>query len=193
MNQSLYFETSHKGLVSDEEGNIKIVETDTKSGDDSLQKVLEYENEIEMLENEIKADQSFLEKEIFIGKIFRPYLFLTIFAFSSSSLLFNIVFAPIILFPCGLAFYCYINHCLNKEARNVKDSIRRNKNKLSKLEEECSNYKSKCNYKVIEPCSSRVEEGYNFELYDYSINDGANTFDKPSGKVLTLSREMNKN
>ena len=193
MNQSLYFETSHKGLVSDEEGNIKIVETDTKSGDDSLQKVLEYENEIEMLENEIKADQSFLEKEIFIGKIFRPYLFLTILAFSSSSLLFNIVFAPIILFPCGLAFYCYINHCLNKEARNVKDSIRRNKNKLSKLEEDCSNYKSKCNYKVIEPCESVRDNDYTCELYDVSIHDGANTFDKPSGKVLTLSREINKN
>ena len=63
----------------------------------------------------------------------------------------------------------------------------------SKLKEDCSNYKSKCNYKVIEPCESVRDNDYTCELYDVSIHDGANTFDKPIGKVLTLSREINKN
>ena len=63
MNQSLYFEMSHKGLVSDEAGNIKIVEADSKSEEDSIQKVLEYENEIEMLEKTIESDQDSLDEE----------------------------------------------------------------------------------------------------------------------------------
>ena len=197
MNQSLYFETSHKGLVSDEAGNIKIVEADSKSEEDSIQKVLEYENEIEKLEKTIESYQDSLDKEKYLTKVCKPVLVLSIITygvvFSIFGLLFNLTIVPILYFTMGTAFYCYINHHLNKIVHNMEDNIRRNKNKLSKLEEDCSNYKSKCNYKVIEPCESVRDNDYTCELYDVSIHDGANTFDKPSGKVLTLSREINKN
>ena len=197
MNQSLYFETSHKGLVSDETGNIKIVEADSKSEEDSIQKVLEYENEIEKLEKTIESDQDSLDKEKILTKLCKPALLIAIIAygvvFSIFGMLLKFTFVPILCFTGGTTLFFYLNNYLNKSVHNTEDNIRKNKNKLSTLREECSNYKSKCNYKVIEPCSSRVEEGYNSELYDYSIHDGVNTFDKPSGKVLTLSREINKN
>ena len=87
----------------------------------------------------------------------------------------------------------YLNNYLNKNVHNMEDNISRNIKRLSKLKEDYSNYKSKCNYKVIEPCESVRDNDYTCELYDVSIHDGANTFDKPIGKVLTLSREINKN
>lgn len=197
MNQSLYFETSHKGLVSDEAGNIKIVEADSKSEEDSIQKVLEYENEIEMLEKTIKSDQDSLDKEKFLTKSCKPALLIAIISygvvFSIFGMLLKFTFVPILCLTGGTTLFFYLNNDMNKSVHNMEDNIRRNKNKLSKLEEECNNYKSKCNYKVIEPCESVRDNDYMCELYDVSIHDGANTFDKPSGKVLSLSREINKN
>lgn len=197
MNQSLYFETSHKGLVSDEAGNIKIVEADSKSEEDSIQKVLEYENEIEMLEKTIESDQDSLDKEKYLTKLCKPVLVLSIITygvvFSSFGLIFNLTIVPILCFPMGTALFLYLNNYLNKNVHNMEDNISRNKKKLSKLEEDCSNYKSKCNYKVIEPCESVRDNDYTCELYDVSIHGGENTFDKPSGKVLSLTREIKRN
>ena len=197
MNQSLYFETSHKGLVSDEAGNIKIVEADSKSEEDSIQKVLEYENEIEKLEKTIESDQDSLDKEKYLTKLCKPVLMLTIITygvvFSSLGMLVNLTIVPILCFPMGTVLCFYLNNYLNKNVHNMEDNISRNIKRLSKLKEDYSNYKSKCNYKVIEPCESVRDNDYTCELYDVSIHDGANTFDKPSGKVLTLSREINKN
>lgn len=192
MNQSLYFETSHKGLVSDEEGNIKIVEADSKSEEDSLQKVLEYENEIEMLEKTIESDQDSLDKEKILTKLCKPALLIAIIAygvvFSIFGMLLKFTFVPILCFTGGTALFLYLNNYLNKNVHNMEDTISRNTKKLSKLEEECSNYKSMCKYKVIEPCESVMDNDYTCELYDVSIHGEDNTFDKPSGKVLTLTR-----
>ena len=192
MNQSLYFETSHKGLVSDEEGNIKIVEADSKSEEDSLQKVLEYENEIEMLEKTIESDQDSLDKEKILTKLCKPALLIAIIAygvvFSIFGMLLKFTFVPILCFTGGTALFLYLNNYLNKNVHNMEDTISRNTKKLSKLEEECSNYKSMCKYKVIEPCESVRDNDYTCELYDVSIHGEDNTFDKPSGKVLTLTR-----
>lgn len=197
MNQSLYFEMSHKGLVSDEAGNIKIVEADSKSEEDSIQKVLEYENEIERLEKTIESDQDSLDKEKYLTKLCKPVLVLSIITygivFSIFGMLLKFTFVPILCFTGGTALYFYLNNYLNKNVHNKEDNISRNIKRLSKLEEDCSNYKSKCNYKVIEPCESVRYNDYTYEFYDVSIHGGENTFDKPSGKVLSLTREIKRN
>ena len=123
MNQSLYFETSHKGLVSDEAGNIKIVEADSKSEEDSIQKVLEYENEIEKLEKTIESDQDSFDKEKYLTKLCKPVLMLTIITygvvFSSLGMLVNLTIVPILCFPMGTVLCFYLNNYLNKNVHNM--------------------------------------------------------------------------
>ena len=108
-------------------------------------------------------------------------------------MLLKFTFVPILCFTGGTALFLYLNSYLNKNIHNKEDNISRNIKRLSKLEEDCSNYKSKCNYKVIEPCESVRYNDYTYEFYDVSIHGGENTFDKPSGKVLSLTREIKRN
>ena len=148
------------------------------------------------MEKTIESDQDSLDKEKFLIKSRKPALLIAIIiygiVFSIFGLIFNLTIVPILCFPMGTALFLYLNNYLNKNVHNKEDNISRNIKRLSKLEEECSNYKSKCNYKVIEPCESVRDNDYTCELYDVSIHD-ANTFDKPSGKVLSLTREIKRN
>lgn len=195
MNQNFYYETGHQGLVSDDHGKIKMVSVDSNCGSDSIKKVLEYENQIEKIDHLIQSDTVLLKKEIYSLSYTRPILILSEIAVGldivAVGLFLGTIIIPLLYLPCAFILYQKYNHFKNKTIHTIEDRIKNNKGMLSSLKDECDTFKIKSNYKVIEPSKS-LEKG-DYSLYEFDVSfHNSQSFDKPMGKVFTLTKEFNR-
>ena len=201
MNQNYYFENKRCGLVSDDEGNIRIVSVDGSYDNCGIMEILRMENNIEKCEKSIKKSEEIISKKRDeLDETGILWVIMELMGTVTYSLIWSILAMgsslPVSVLFCIVGGYSLItgvvgSTCYFSKKKEVISEVNMKKDnelKLGKLREKYRNVTNNTNYRTVQPSMVNKENEVEENFYDFSIRGDSETLDVPRGKVYFLER-----